>query len=387
MSTLRRISARIFAGAAYAVLATTGWKKKMVKANLQHVSQGTWGREVANLKSSHSEGPSCVILRSEATKNPDTCEGRAELHSCEKEQRNKGKKLRNSGIRPCNSETRQRNSGTRLHGLYRRMLKNLTRHVGEMLFCFDAYKNLPEDCAKYPCKKDGSIFEIAEGAAPVIEKMREGGIFLTAHYGNYEASGAWLCALGVPLKASFIPLKPAWLNRMVYEKIRCVKGRPYSIDAKTPREFLAQLDGKAPDCNGQKQLFCLLADQDSRINSAMDGTFLSRDVKVNPLPDFLLKHRPETPVFFCWIEETRDSSRGVSRKILHAVEAAKYQPEHTTSSADADLRQHDIQKNTCRSIVDGPYRNWLEERIRENPALWYGWTHRRFKSMNPEIYR
>lgn len=379
MSILRRISARIFAGAAYAVLAVTGWKKKTVKANLQHVSQGTWGREVADFKSSHSEAPSCVILRSEATKNPDTCEDKAKLH--------------NSGISP--------------RGLYRRMLKSLTRHVGEMLFCFDTYKNLPEDCGSYPYKKNGSIFEIAEGATPVIETMRRGGIFLTAHYGNYEASGAWLCALGVPLKASFIPLKPAWLNRIVYEKIRCVKGRPYSIDAKTPREFLNLLDGKpekfrgtcpkengksnlqkpaSDEPRGNRQLFCLLADQDSRINSAMDGTFLRRPAKINPLPDFLLKHRPDTPVFFCWIKETRDPSRGVSRKILHAVEAAKYQPEHTTSLSDADLRQHDIKKNTCRSIVDGPYREWLEERIRENPALWYGWTHRRFKSMNPEIY-
>lgn len=343
MSILRRISARIFAGAAYAVLAATGWKKKTVEANLRHVSQGTWGREVADSK-----------------------------------------------IEQRNSETRKHNSGTRPRGLYRRMLKNLTQHVGEMLFCFDTYKNLPEDCRKYPYKKDGSIFEIAEGAAAVIDKMRRGGIFLTAHYGNYEASGAWLCALGVPLKASFIPLKPEWLNRIVYEKIRCVKGRPYSIDAKTPREFLNLLDSKpekfrgtCPKENsksdlqkpasdkpcGNRQLFCLLADQDSRINSAMDGTFLRRPAKINPLPDFLLKHRPDTPVFFCWIKETRDPSRGVSRKILHAMEATKYQPE-----------------NARGSIVNGPYRKWLEERIRENPALWYGWTHRRFRSKNPEIY-
>ncbi len=257
--------------------------------------------------------------------------------------------------------------------LYKKTLKNLTRHVGELLFCFDTYKKLPEDCGAYPYKVGGEFFELAEGAAPVIEKMRKGGIFLTAHYGNYEASGAWLCALGVPLKASFIPLKPAWLNQMVYEKIRSVKGRPYSISAKTPREFLAQLDGEAPECNGQKQLFCLLADQDSRINSALDGTFLGQPAKINPLPDFLLKHRPDTPVFFCWIEETRDSSRGVNRKILHAVEA-------NFNKLDSRLREND------NSIVDGAYRKWLEERIRENSALWYGWTHRRFRSKNPEIY-
>lgn len=239
--------------------------------------------------------------------------------------------------------------------LYRQMLRNLTRHVGELLFCFDTYKNLPEDTAQYPYKIDGCRYELADGTAPVIEKMRQGGIFLTAHYGNYEASGAWLCALGVPLMASFIPLKPAWLNRLVYEKIRCVKGRPYSINARTPREFLSLLD--------YHQLFCLLADQDSRIGSALDGTFLGKHVKINPLPDFLLKHRPDTPVFFCWIEERRET-RDERKKILHAVEAPR----------------------VIQSIVDGPYRKWLEDRIQENPALWYGWTHRRFKSVHPEIY-
>lgn len=334
MSTLGQFSARIFASAAYGALRLTGWKKKTVEANLKHVSQGARGRE-----------------------------------------------------EPCK--------------LYRRMLKNLTRHVGELLFCFDTYKNLPEDCGAYPYKVGGGIFELAEGAAPVIEKMRKGGIFLTAHYGNYEASGAWLCALGVPLKASFIPLKPAWLNRMVYKKIRCVRGRPYSISAKTPREFLNLLDGKpeksrgtcpkensksnlqkpaSDEPRGNRQLFCLLADQDSRIGSALDGTFLGQPAKINPLPDFLLKHRPDTPVFFCWIEECHDGSHGHYQKILHAVEAER-RSRLPGSESGAGSGRDDIP-----SIVDGPYRKWLEERIRENPALWYGWTHRRFRSKNPEIY-
>jgi len=283
-------------------LVLSGWKKQTVKANLNHVSQGTWSRESRSL--------------------------------------------------------------------YKKTLKNLSHHVGELLFCLDSYKNLSENISDYPCKKNGTTFRLSQGSAPVIEKMRNGGIFLTAHYGNYEASGAWLCALGVPLKASFIPLKPEWLNRLIYNKVRCVRGRPYSINAKTPREFLDQLDGKAHDCHGQKQLFCLLADQDSRIPSALDGTFLGQPVKNNPLPDFLLKHRPKTPVYFCWIEEVLDGA--CPQKILHAVEVEKL---------DSSLRENDI-----HSIVDGAYRCWLEERIMENPALWYGWTHRRFRSKNPEIY-
>lgn len=311
---LQKISARIFASVAYAVLRLTGWKKKTVLENYEHVSQGTQGREGAELEPSFAE------------------------------------------LEP--------------RDLYLKMLKNLTRHVGELLFCFDTYKNLPEACAKnspgaaYPCKVGGVNFELAEGAAAVVEKMRGGGIFLTAHYGNYEASGAWLCALGVPLKASFIPLKPAWLNKLVYEKIRSVRGRPYSVDAQTPRDFLRILESG--------ELFCLLADQDSRIGSALDGTFLGREVHHNPVPDFLLKHRPNTPVFFCWIEELP------GRKILHAEEVA-------TNIQNTDSISRETHSRMT-AIVDGPYSEWLESRIKENPALWYGWTHRRFRSTNPEIY-
>lgn len=237
--------------------------------------------------------------------------------------------------------------------LYPKMLRNLTRHVGEMLFHFGTYKNLPQDASAYPYNSDGYTFELAKGAPAVIERMRRGGIFLTAHYGNYEASGAWLCALGVPLMASFIPLRPAWLNRIVYKRIRCVKGRPYSIDAKTPRDFLKVLE--------RGDLFCLLSDQDSRIKSALNGTFLGKPASLNPIPDFLLRHRPDTPVYFCWIEEPENSRK----KILHAEIAA------TDKSG----------------LLDGPYRKWLESRIQESPALWYGWTHRRYFSRNPELYR
>ena len=78
---------------------------------------------------------------------------------------------------------------------YDELLINLTRHAGELLFCFGTFKKLPRDFAAYPCCVDGWTFDIAEGAAPVLEKMRSGGIFLTAHYGNYEAMGPWLCRL------------------------------------------------------------------------------------------------------------------------------------------------------------------------------------------------
>ena len=241
---------------------------------------------------------------------------------------------------------------------YDELLLNLTRHVGELLFCFKTFKKLPRDFAAYPCCVNGWTFDIAEGSAPVLEKMRKGGIFLTAHYGNYEAMGPWLCCLGIPLVASYIPVKPKWLNNILERKIRAVDGRSYSVDARTPRDFMRILnDGR---------LFCLLADQDSRIPSALPGMFLGRPVNVNPLPDFLLKHRPQTPVFICWMEEVC----GV--RVLHAIEVGGAQVSHLAQSSS--------------SIVNTQYNKWLEQRIHENPNLWYGFTHRRFYSHSPEIY-
>ncbi len=282
---------KVFARTAGFVLCTCGWKKGTVYANLRHVD-GAEPREGSPLRIS----------------------------------------------RP----------GT----FYRTLICNLTRHAGEILFRFGSFKKLPRELSAYPCRIDGWNFALAEGSAPVLEKMRNGGIFLTAHFGNYEAIGPWLCRLGIPLVASYIPLRPAWLNRILDKRIRAVDGRPYSVDARTPREFLRLLaDGK---------LVCLLADQDSRIPSALEGEFMHRPVRNNPLPDFLLRHRPETPVFICWLEDARGSLR-----VLHAIELPR-------ASASCDVLP--------------AFNIWLESRIKENPALWYGWTHRRFYSRNPEIY-
>ncbi|MBR3070293.1 MAG: lysophospholipid acyltransferase family protein [Fibrobacter sp.] len=304
MSFMRKIVAAIFARGTYSVLKLVGWKRGTVLANAKHVA---------------SAFPQT---------NPDAFSNSI---------------LGASTVTPV---------------IYDTLLKNLTRHVSELLFCFGTFKKLPHDFSAYPCRVDGWDFDIAEGSALVLEKMRSGGIFLTAHYGNYEAMGPWLCRLGIPLVASYIPVKPKWLNRILESKIRAVDGRSYSVDAQTPRDFLRILNGG--------KLFCLLADQDSRIPSAIQGTLLGRPANVNPLPDFLLEHRPQTPVYICWMEEVC----GVH--VLHAVEVERV-PLKNESSVQL-------------SVVNTQFNKWLEQRILENPNLWYSFTHRRFYSCNAEIY-
>ena len=325
---MRKIVAAIFACGAYVVLRLAGWKHKTVLANAKHVA-GAFSRKIPNAFSTVSNAA------------PDASNATLDAPA----------------VAPVN---------------YDELLFNLTRHVGELLFRFGTFKKLPRDFSAYPCCVDGWTFDIAEGSAPVLEKMRAGGIFLTAHYGNYEVMGPWLCRLGIPLVASYIPVKPKWLNNILERKIRAVDGRSYSVDARTPRDFLRILnDGK---------LFCLLADQDSRIPSALPGTFLGKPVNVNPLPDFLLKHRPQTPVFICWIEVVC----GV--RVLQAIEVDSARskvafPTHLASPAHSDNELH-----SAPSIVNTQFNKWLEQRIHENPNLWYGWTHRRFYSRESKIY-
>ena len=299
---LRSIMSKVFAQTAGFALRSCGWKRATVYANLRHVKDA------------------CGGLPADASRFPS---------------------------------------------FYGSLLRNLARHAGELLFRFSTFKKLPSLTSSYPCRIEGWDFALAEGSAPVLEKMRCGGIFLTAHYGNYEAIGPWLCRLGIPLVASYIPVKPAWLNRILDKRIRSVDGRPYGVDARTPREFLRLLDGG--------KLVCLLADQDSRIPSALDGEFMGKPVCNNPLPDFLLKHRPATPVYICWLEDgcgrrVDGSAKGV--RTLHAIELSR-----TPGSGAED----------SLSIMT-PYNAWLKSRIGENPALWYGWTHRRFYSKSPGIY-
>lgn len=234
---------------------------------------------------------------------------------------------------------------------YKQIILNLTHHISDILFNFGSFKKLPHDFGSYPFKQNGITYKLSSNSEFVLNKMRAGGIFLTAHYGNYEAIGPWLCRLGIPLKASYIPLKPAWLNRIVENRIRSVDKQNYSVNARNPREFLRLLD--------EKNLFCLLMDQDSRIESAAEATFLGKKVHVNPLPDFLLKHRPGTPVFICWLDEPKSSNE----RILHAIEVTP-----------------------INNSINDVFNRWLENRIAEEPTLWYGWTHRRFYSCDPQIY-
>jgi KDO2-lipid IV(A) lauroyltransferase len=70
--------------------------------------------------------------------------------------------------------------------------------------------------------------------------------------------------------------------------------------------------------------------------------------------------------------------------VLHAVEVERAQvpgAAHLVSPA-----QSNGASPADSSIVNTQFNKWLEQRILENPNLWYSFTHRRFYSRSPEIY-
>jgi KDO2-lipid IV(A) lauroyltransferase len=141
--------------------------------------------------------------------------------------------------------------------------------------------------------------------------------------------------------ASYKPQKPKCFDDFLL-RLRSVDGVPYAR-LLTPRETLSAIGGG--------KLFALLLDQDYRHPSAVQGHFLGQTVRCNPLPAFILRHLPKTPVFAGYLDPS--------------------------ASNELKLTKIDNQK-----IYEG-YHQWLEGLIVRDPNRWYGWLHRRFAKFSP----
>jgi len=214
---------------------------------------------------------------------------------------------------------------------YSDVLKNMLYDVFNFVF-------------RHPPSK-GANFEIDKNSLPILEEMRYGGIFLTAHYGNHELLGYRLSELGLPLNAAAQEQKPAFFDKWLQKK-RTFKGKCFAKKIKTGHliEFV--------DNHG---LFGMLADQDFRksiphsIEKKCESEFLGFKVRSNPLPAFILEHRPNTSVFCGHIQQVHN----IPTLFLEKIPSQNFYAH---------------------------YHLWLERLILENPAKWYGWFHNRFFS-------
>lgn len=225
------------------------------------------------------------------------------------------------------------------------LFKNLSKDSADFLFGLTSYKTAPKEFSGYPHLQAGVAVNIDPSSKTVLKKMRLGGLMLTAHYGNYEGLGAWLCRLGIPLIASYAPIRPHFLNNYLYNRLRYVDSHHYSTFIQNPRHILTSLD--------QSNLFCLIADQDYRKARPTKDTFLGQPVYCNPIPAFILKHRPRTPVFISWVKTTSNQQTLFAKELI-------------------------LKDNVNPDVAIFEFNRWLETRIQEDYSLWYGWLHRRF---------
>lgn len=231
---------------------------------------------------------------------------------------------------------------------YKKLIAELSRTASAFLFGNRKFST--------PNKNFPLLLE--KESVQIFEKMKRGGVFLAAHFGNYEAIGKWMLSLEIPLCASYQKFSAAKLNRILESRLRRGKlqnekqFRPYSKFFNHPKEILQTLD--------EKNLFCLVADQDYRKRSAVPSEFFGQKVLCNPIPKFILSHRRQTPFFICWIEESKNSAVLCAREI---------QTETTLNETSIYRAYHDT----------------LENLIKKSPEKWFGWTHRRFLGAHSDL--
>src|SRR5690606_34415537 len=116
-------------------------------------------------------------------------------------------------------------------------------------------------------------------------------ILLTAHFHNWELMGAWMGRHGVPLLGGARPLSAPWAQSILV-RLRSRLGMQIAFQA-LPRRALAHL--QTGGCFG------FLWDQRVAMrpapSKAFFASFFGTPLALDPLPFFLLRHKP-VPVFF-----------------------------------------------------------------------------------------
>lgn len=218
----------------------------------------------------------------------------------------------------------------------------LAKHLSHFLFNRRPFLTSPLTLSNYPYHVNGISLHIDPSSIPTLKKMKEGGVLLTAHYSNYECMGLWLKRLQIPLIASYLPQKPAWIHRLLI-KLRSVNNQSYA-QVLTPHQILKTIQ--------QGNLYSLLLDQDYRGKNPIHSQFMQQRVHSNPIPAFILKHCPKIPVYFTYLTYQNKSYH------LFAVTLCSDTVSHLYNS----------------------YHKQLERCIQKDPSLWYGFFHRRFHS-------
>lgn len=175
----------------------------------------------------------------------------------------------------------------------------------------------------------------------LVNDLKKGGILLTAHMGNWEQFGSSISDLGIPIKASYQPLKSKWANSILLA-LRERKNQ-YAVDlTSNPMSLKSLIENKS--------LITFMMDQDYRKSEDFTtSTFFNHPVACNPYP-LRLQEKFHLPVYVGWSFRDKNSVLWIH-----------------------------IQKVNTSYLSE--YHRLLEQSITEHPQQWAGWTHRRFQRL------
>lgn len=185
--------------------------------------------------------------------------------------------------------------------------------------------------------------------AAKLKKLKSGSsLFLTAHFHHWELMGGWMVRQGVRLLSVARPLSQSQAQSLLLR----LRGRLglVTVSDQIPRRALRHLE--AGGCFG------MLWDQRS-LGSPVRAGFFGRQLQVDPLPPFLLRHHSSEVWFGTLLPN------GTFRLLL------------LMSPSSRGSRSVNPNRLARR------YHRVLELLVRSHPTWWYGMAHRRFLGSLP----
>ncbi len=215
------------------------------------------------------------------------------------------------------------------------------------VFRYKLYFNLSLDFWVFVFGVFPGEINISSEVKVVLDKMKaSGGVLLSFHYSNYELLAQKISEHTGNMYGAYEPLRNPFANNLL-SKIRNRKNQYVKIFYGKPWDVFELVNGGG--------VFGFMVDQSFASHTSTEMFFGKGCAYLN-LPN-LVQKKCRVPGYVCSIKRM-----GLIRYTIHCSEISP------------------------GSQVNGFANTTLESLVRDKPELWYGWFHRRFKSIDPTIY-
>lgn len=210
---------------------------------------------------------------------------------------------------------------------YAKLLLNMATDINQLLF------NL-----KIPIViRDKQTNDILNNWPPKV-------LLLSGHLGNHELFCQYLVNRGIQLKSTVLPIK----NKFIYSHIKKIR-KPFNfaVETPSPRTILNFIN--------TYKTFAFMWDQEPRFKSPnINLFFFNKPCFWNKLPLWIIKKNPDINILIPTL----------------VYKNGKYIAKLTL------MENHNPKK----------WINQFEKDIKLNITSYYGWTHKRFKTVKPNLY-